>query len=93
MKKIFKWIRLKRSSSSLIAKQRLKNILKYDHSDHCSGSIDSIQNDILINVSKYMDVASEHVSIEIFPNDPNCEDSYSFLVIKIPFKDINKVMC
>lgn len=84
----------KKKKSGAIAKQRLKTLLVSDRADCSMDLIDAIKGDIGASLSKYMEVDMKHMNIDIISTDLESEgNSRMILVAKIPFREINKVIC
>lgn len=93
--KLFPFLRKKKKKKSgAIAKQRLKTLLISDRADCSANLINGIKGDIGLTLSKYMEIDTEHMEVNILqteaakPNQPSM-----VLVARIPFREINKVIC
>jgi len=84
----------KKNKSGAIAKQRLKQILISDRADCSVDLIDAIKGDVSHTLSKYMEVDIKHMKVDIISNNRD-RDKHSgmMLVLRIPFREINKVIC
>lgn len=84
----------KKKKSGAIAKQRLKTLLVSDRADCSMDLIDAIKGDIGRSLSKYMEVDMKHMNVDIVSTDAEfgCTPRM-ILVAKIPFREINKVIC
>lgn len=90
--RLFHWFRRKRSGE--IAKKRLKILLVSDRADCSSELINSIKTDIVQVLSKYMDVDQEHLEVTIVQRpDESTGENRPAVVARVPFKEINKVIC
>ncbi|WP_418461952.1 cell division topological specificity factor MinE [Frisingicoccus sp.] len=86
--------RKKAKRSGAIAKQRLKTLLISDRADCSADLINGIKGDIGLTLSKYMEVDVEHMEVNILQSEaPLRGDGTMMLVARIPFKEINKVIC
>ena len=86
--------RKKKKGSGAIAKQRLKTLLISDRADCSADLINGIKGDIGLTLSKYMEVDVEHMEVNILKSKATLEESGSMmLVARIPFREINKVIC
>ena len=84
---------LKKGKSAAIAKQRIKNILVSDRADCSSDLIDAIKEDIGQSLSKYMEIDIHRISLDILSDSKENElNSRMFLIARIPFREINKVI-
>lgn len=85
----------KKRKTSAIAKQRLKTLLISDRADCSADFVDAIKGDISQSLSKYMEVDAKSVRIDIFPVETGetKEAARMLLVAKVPFREINKVIC
>ena len=84
---------LKKGKSASIAKKRIQNILISDRADCSSDLIDAIKEDIGQSLSKYMEIVIHKISLDILSDSKDNElCSKRFLVAKIPFGEINKVI-
>ena len=80
--------------SGAIAKQRLKTLLISDRADCSADLINGIKGDIGLTLSKYMEVDIEHMEVNILqPESDSPKKGSMMLVAKIPFREINKVIC
>ena len=93
--KLFTFFRKKRKSKSgSIAKQRLKTLLISDRADCSANFINGIKGDIGLTLSKYMEVDVEHMEINIQQSETSASgETKMILVAKVPFREINKVIC
>ena len=83
----------KRSKSASIAKKRIKNILFSDRVDCSVNFMDAIKGDIGQTLSKYMEIDFNGIALDIMSDSSENElCSKMFLVAKIPFREINKVI-
>ncbi len=83
----------KKRKSGSIAKKRLKSILISDRTECSTNFIDTIKGEIGQALSKYMEVDTERMSMEFVTDTQRGELSDTkFLFIKIPFREINKVI-
>ena len=90
--RLFHWFRRKRSGE--IAKKRLKVLLVSDRADCSSELINSIKTDIVQVLSKQMAVDKEHLEVSIVQRpDEKTGENHPAVVARVPFKDINKVIC
>lgn len=84
----------KKKKSGAIAKQRLKTLLISDRADCSADLIDAIKGDISQTLSKYMEVDVKYMKVDILPIDTvGTKDTKMVLVAKVPFREINKVIC
>ena len=84
----------KRKKSGTIAKHRLQKILVSDRADCSSEIIEAIKEDICLSLTKYMDVDMKQINLDIISsNSMDLNTSQCFLIAKIPFRGINKVIC
>ncbi|MEI3266517.1 MAG: cell division topological specificity factor MinE [Frisingicoccus sp.] len=84
----------RKKGSGAIAKQRLKTLLISDRADCSADLINGIKGDIGLTLSKYMEVDVEHMEVNILQSKATLEESGSMmLVARIPFREINKVIC
>ena len=84
----------KRKKSGTIAKHRLQNILISDRADCSPEIIEAIKEDICQSLTKYMDVDLRQMNLDIVStNSMDLTPSQCFLIAKIPFRGINKVIC
>ncbi len=93
-----KWLsglgRRKKRGSGAIAKQRLKTLLISDRADCSADLINGIKGDIGLTLSKYMEVDVEHMEVNILQSEAAMRgDGSMMLVARIPFREINKVIC
>ena len=87
MKWFFGFRRKRKRGSGAIAKQRLKTLLISDRADCSADFINGIKGDIGLTLSKYMEV-------NILQNQTTVRnDGTMVLVARIPFREINKVIC
>jgi len=90
MKWFFGFRRKRKRGSGAIAKQRLKTLLISDRADCSAG----IKGDIGLTLSKYMEVDTDHMEVNILQNQTTVRnDGTMVLVARIPFREINKVIC
>ncbi len=83
----------KKGKSAAVAKQRIKNILVSDRADCSSDLIDAIKEDIGQSLSKYMEIDIRRISLDILSDSNENElNSRMFLIARIPFREINKVI-
>lgn len=85
----------KKKKSGAIAKQRLKTLLVSDRTDCSAEFVDAIKGDISHTLSKYMEVDVKYMKIDIIPIETGKtkDETRMVLVAKIPFREINKVIC
>lgn len=84
----------KKKKSGAIAKQRLKRILISDRVDCSADLIDAIKGDVSQTLSKYMEIDIKHTKVDIISNARDADKfSGMMLVLRIPFREINKVIC
>ena len=84
----------KKMRSGAIAKQRLKTLLISDHADCSSDIIDAIKEDLCQTLSRYIEIESKQTNLDIISiRSDDSSQSQMFLVAKIPFRGINKVIC
>ena len=77
----------------MIAKRRLKSILISDRTECSTNFIDTIKGEIGQSLSKYMEVDTNHIILEFVTNSNGNNTSESmFLMARIPFREINKVI-
>ncbi len=89
---LFFWLK-KRTKSGSIAKKRLKSILISDRTECSTNFIDTIKGEIGQTLSKYMEVDTNHMSMEFVTDTQTFEAADTkLLFIKIPFREINKVI-
>ncbi len=81
----------KEKSSSSVAKDRLKLVLVHDRSN-CSGEIlDKIRADIMEVISRYMDIDTEGLDIQLSQTKSSENDgNVPVLYANIPIKSIRK---
>jgi cell division topological specificity factor len=88
------WHKKKKKGSGAIAKQRLKTLLMSDRADCSADLINGIKGDIGLTLSKYMEVDADHMEVNILQTDSSVSEGASMvLVARIPFREINKVIC
>lgn len=84
----------KKKGSGSIAKQRLKTLLISDRADCSADFINGIKGDIGLTLSKYMEVDTDHMEVNIVQNQAVVKnDGTMVLIARIPFREINKVIC
>ena len=94
MKWFFGFRRKRKRGSGAIAKQRLKTLLISDRADCSADFINGIKGDIGLTLSKYMEVDTDHMEVNILQNQTTVlNDGTMVLVARIPFREINKVIC
>lgn len=92
--KLFSLFRKKRrQKSSAIAKHRLKTLLITDRADCSANLINGIKGDISLTLSKYMEIDTDHIEVHIQADTSQKDSNTMFLVARIPFREINKVIC
>lgn len=85
---------LKHKRSGAIAKVRLKSMLMSDRSECSSDIIDAIKEELYETLARYIEVDMGHIQLDMITNDePDTKNKQIFLVAKIPFRGINKVIC
>jgi len=88
------WDEREKNGSGAIAKQRLKTLLISDRADCSADLINGIKGDIGLTLSKYMEVDVDHMEVNILQSEATLRsDGSMMLVARIPFKEINKVIC
>ena len=86
--------RKKKKGSGAVAKQRLKTLLISDRADCSADLINGIKGDIGLTLSKYMEVDVDHMEVNILQSERALRsDGSMMLVARVPFKQINKVIC
>ena len=86
--------RKRKKGSGAIAKQRLKKLLISDRADCSADLINGIKGDIGLTLSKYMEVDVDHMEVNILQSESALRgDGAMMLVARIPFREINKVIC
>ena len=86
--------RRRKKGSGAIAKQRLKTLLISDRADCSADLINGIKGDIGLTLSKYMEVDVDHMEVNILQSESALRgDGAMMLVARIPFREINKVIC
>ena len=86
--------RKKKKGSGAVAKQRLKTLLISDRADCSADLINGIKGDIGLTLSKYMEVDVDHMEVNILQSERALRsDGSMMLVARVPFKEINKVIC
>ncbi len=94
MKWFFGFRKKRKKGSGAIAKQRLKTLLISDRADCSADFISGIKGDIGLTLSKYMEVDTDHMEVNIIQNPARARnDETMVLIARIPFKEINKVIC
>ena len=85
---------LKKKRSGAVAKQRLKTILISDHADCSSDLLEAVKEELCQTLSRYIEVEFKQLKMDIISsNMDDTSPSQLYLVVKIPFKGINKVIC
>ncbi len=80
----------KKKTSGNKAKDRLKLVLVSDRSDCSSETMELIKNDIIKVISKYMEIDTEGLDIQITQADSeNGEGSGPALCANIPIKEVH----
>ena len=86
--------RKRKKGSGAIAKQRLKTLLISDTADCSADLINGIKGDIGLTLSKYMEVDVDHMEVNNLQSESALRgDGAMMLVARIPFREINKVIC
>lgn len=85
---LFKFFGSKFASKD-VAKERLKLILIHDRHDLSPELLENMKNEIMMVISKYVDIDTEEVQVKLTRTDE--EDGYSpALVASIPIKRIRR---
>ena len=83
----------RRKGSKEIAKDRLKILLISDRVNCSAETLEMIKNDIIKVISKYMEIDIHKISLDILSDSKENElNSRMFLIARIPFREINKVI-
>lgn len=79
---------LHKRNSGKIAKERLKNILTCERSECSEEMLEMIRGDLIVTLSKYVEIDKENVSIQFSRNitDPVCGVRCSYLNANIPIR-------
>lgn len=94
MKWFFRFRKKRKKGSGAVAKQRLKTLLISDRADCSADLINGIRGDIGLTLSKYMEVDVDHMEVNIIQTEAAMKkDGSMILVARVPFKEINKVIC
>ncbi|MDD3222242.1 MAG: cell division topological specificity factor MinE [Clostridia bacterium] len=94
MRWLFRFYKKKKRGSGAVAKRRLKTLLISDRADCSADFISGIKGDIGLTLSKYMEIDTDHMEVNILQQDNGLPRECSMvLVARIPFKEINKVIC
>ncbi|MBQ9886020.1 MAG: cell division topological specificity factor MinE [Lachnospiraceae bacterium] len=81
----------KKTNSGNVAKDRLKLLLVSDRSNCSPEIMEAIKNDILKVISKYMDVDTEGLEIQLTQTESDISGkTVPALYANIPIKDIKK---
>ena len=78
----------RRKSSGEVAKDRLKLLLVSDRSNCSPETMELIKNDIILVISKYMEIDSEGLDIQITQNHDESEGPA--LYANIPIRELKK---
>jgi len=82
----------RKKASGNVAKDRLKLVLVSDRANCSPDIIESIKDDILSILSKYMEVETENIDIKIVQTKSDSNNgSVPALVASIPLKDMSKI--
>jgi cell division topological specificity factor len=71
-----------------VAKDRLKLILIHDRGDIAPDIIEKIREEILVVISKYIDISVDDVEISVNRSDDIEGENTSALIANIPIKNI-----
>ena len=81
----------KSTNSGTVAKDRLKLVLVSDRAGCSPGIMEALKNDIIKVVSKYMEIDTDNLNIEITQTESDTDNGYvPALCANIPIKDIIK---
>ena len=81
----------KSTNSGTVAKDRLKLVLVSDRAGCSPEIMEALKNDIIKVISKYMEIDTDNLNIEITQTESDTDNGYvPALCANIPIKDIIK---
>lgn len=80
----------KKKNSSDVAKDRLKLLLVSDRTNCSPDILEAIKNDIIAVISKYMEIDTEGLDIQITQTESDCNDGSTVpaLFANIPIREL-----
>lgn len=79
---------MRKKNSGSVAKDRLKLLLVSDRANCSPETMDMIKNDIIVVISKYMDINKEEMDISIMQTSTKEGGTVPALFANIPIKEI-----
>jgi cell division topological specificity factor len=78
----------KKQQSKNVAKDRLKLVLVHDRANCSTEVLEMLKNDIMKVLSRYMDIESDELDIQITQTLSDTNERVPVLIANIPFKNV-----